>query len=116
MESIWRVSFSIVLIVMSVAISPLPESASYEGNIYKTCSYIDCHPKAEMNLAGYKAHVQLTPGKNPVEFYVCSFFVILTIGSFVPLIIFTVLDMARNVFPNLAVTDIPRFIKRILKR
>jgi len=77
-----------------------PASASYHENIYKTCSDIDCHPRSEMNLAGYKAHVVLTPGKNPIEFYVASFFVVLTLGSFIPLMIFTVLDMARNVFPN----------------
>ena len=77
-----------------------PKSAAYKDNIYKTCSNIDCHPDAEMNLAGYKAHVMLTMKRNPVEFIVCSFFVILTIGSFVPLMIFTVLDMLRNVFPN----------------
>jgi hypothetical protein len=77
-----------------------PESASYKENIYKTCSDIDCHPEAEMNLAGYKAHVIVTPEKNPVEFYVCVFFVLLTLGSFIPLMIFTVLDMARHVFPN----------------
>jgi len=80
-----------------------PESASHEDNIYKTCSDIDCHPSAEMNLAGYKAHVLLTPEKNPIEFYVCCFFVVLTLGSFIPLMIFTVLDMARNVFPNAVV-------------
>lgn len=79
-----------------------PESASYKKNIYKTCSDIDCHPEAEMNLAGYKAHVLLTAKKNPIEYYVCCFFVFLTLGSFIPLMIFTVLDMARNVFPNLA--------------
>jgi hypothetical protein len=77
-----------------------PASASYHKNIYKTCSDIDCHPQAEMNLAGYKAHVVLTPKKNPFEFYVASFFVLLTLGSFIPLMVFTVLDMARNVFPN----------------
>ena len=69
-----------------------------------------------MNLAGYKAHVLLTPKKNPIEFYVCCFFVILTLGSFIPLMIFTVLDMARNVFPNLAITDLITLIRRILKR
>ena len=79
-----------------------PKSASHKDNIYKTCSNIDCHPDAEMSLAGYKAHVMLTMGRNPIEFIVCSFFVILTIGSFVPLMIFTVLDMLRNVFPNYA--------------
>jgi hypothetical protein len=77
-----------------------PASASYHENIYKTCSDIDCHPQSEMNLAGYKAHVVLTPQKNPIEFYVACFFVLLTLGSFIPLMIFTVLDMARNVFPN----------------
>ncbi len=79
-----------------------PDSASYRDNIYKTCSDVSCHPDAELNLSGYKAHVLLEPGKNPVEFYVCVFFVLLTLGSFIPLMIFTVLDMARNVFPNAA--------------
>ncbi len=79
-----------------------PKSASYKDNIYKTCSDIDCHPDAEMNLAGYKAHVILSSDRNPVEFYVCVFFVLLTLGSFIPVMIFTVLDMARNAFPNFA--------------
>ena len=77
-----------------------PQSAAYKDNIFKTCSYIDCHPDAELNLAGYKAHVVLSPEKNPIEFYVAAFFVILTLGAFIPLMIFTVLDMARNIFPN----------------
>jgi len=83
-----------------------PESASYEDNIFKTCSDISCHFDAEMNLAGYKAHVVISPKENPVEFYVCVFFVVLTIGSFLPLMIFTVLDMARNVFPNAALLNL----------
>ncbi len=77
-----------------------PQSAAYKDNIFKTCSYIDCHPDAELNLAGYKAHVVLSPEKNPIEFYVAAFFVILTLGAFIPLMVFTVLDMARNIFPN----------------
>jgi hypothetical protein len=55
-----------------------------------------------MNLAGYKAHVIVAPHKNPVEFYAVVFFVLLTLGSFIPLMIFTVLDMLRNIFPNAA--------------
>ena len=79
-----------------------PTSASYKDNIYKTCSDIDCHPDAEMNLAGYKAHVIVSPTMNPVEYTVIVFFVLLTLGSFIPLMIFSVLDMARNVFPNVS--------------
>ncbi len=85
------------------------DSSTHSDNIYKTCSDIDCHPDSKMNLAGYKAHVVLVPEKNPVEFYVCVFFVFLTLGSFIPVMIFTVLDMARNVFPNFA------FIKKVKK-
>jgi hypothetical protein len=59
-----------------------------------------------MNLAGYKAHVVLTPEKNPIEFYVCCFFVLLTLGAFIPLMIFTVLDMARNIFPNASLQNL----------
>ncbi len=77
-----------------------PASASYKDNIYKTCSDIDCHPDAQMNLAGYKAHVVVSSKRNPAEFAFCVFFVVLTLGSFIPLMIFTVLDMARSVFPN----------------
>ena len=77
-----------------------PQAASYKNNIYLTCSDIDCHPNAALNLAGYKAHVIIAPQRNPLEFYVCVFFVVLTIGSFIPLMLFTVLDMARNVFPK----------------
>jgi len=83
-----------------------PQSASYTDNIFKTCSYIDCHPDAQMNLAGYKAHVVLTAEKNPIEFYVCCFFVLLTLGAFIPLMIFTVLDMARNIFPNASLQNL----------
>ena len=92
-----------------------PASASYHENIFKTCSDIDCHPGAAMNLAGYKAHVVLTPSKNPIEFYVACFFVLLTLGSFIPLMIFTVLDMARNVFPN-AVLPVVFFKRRRIRK
>ena len=79
-----------------------PESAAYKDNIYKTCSAVECHPRAALNLAGYKAHVIVAPHKNPVEFYAVVFFVLLTLGSFIPLMLFTVLDMLRNLFPNAA--------------
>ncbi len=79
-----------------------PQAATYKDNIYKTCSAVGCHPDAELNLAGYKAHVIVSLEKNPVEFAVIIFFTLLTLGSFLPLILFTVLDMARHVFPNAA--------------
>ncbi len=85
-----------------------PDSATYHENIYKTCSDIDCHPKAKLNLTGYKAHVVISPTSNPVEFYFASFFVLLTIGSFVPLMLFTVLDMARHVFPHFSFSKLIR--------
>jgi hypothetical protein len=77
-----------------------PESAASKNNIFKACSAVECHPKAQMNLAGYKAHVIVAPHKNPMEFYAVVFFVLLTLGSFIPLMLFTVLDMLRNIFPN----------------
>jgi hypothetical protein len=77
-----------------------PASASYWKNIYKTCSEIGCHAGAALNLAGYKAHVLISPHKNRAEFYTVLFFVLLTLGSFIPLMIFTVLDMLRSIFPN----------------
>src|SRR5437763_3788388 len=49
-----------------------------------------------------KTHVIVAPHKNPVEFYAVVFFVMLTLGSFIPLMLFTVLDMLRNIFPNAA--------------
>ena len=79
-----------------------PASAAFKENIYKTCSATECHPDAALNLAGYKAHVIVAPHKNPIEFYAVVFFVLLTLGSFIPLMIFTVLDMLRNIFPNAA--------------
>ena len=56
--------------------------------------------RADINLSGYKAHVIVSPTTNPAEFWVCVFFVLLTLGSFLPLMLFTVLDMVRNIFPN----------------
>lgn len=90
-----------------------PQSAAYKSNIYKTCSASECHPDAALNLSGYKAHVIVVPHKNPLEFYVVLFFVLLTLGCFIPLMLFTVLDMLRNIFPNVSFINILKNKKKI---
>ena len=87
-----------------------PRSAVYPANRLNVCSNIDCHPNASQNLTEYKVHLLADSKRHPVEFFVSLFFVILTLMSFVPIMIAAILDLIREIIPGahtFEVRDLP---------
>jgi cytochrome b subunit of formate dehydrogenase len=76
-----------------------PRSAVYPANRLQACSNIDCHPNANQNLTEYKVHLLADRVRHPIEFYVSLFFVILTLTSFIPIMIAAILDLIREILP-----------------
>ncbi|MBN2107385.1 MAG: hypothetical protein JW832_08150 [Deltaproteobacteria bacterium] len=76
-----------------------PRSAVYPANRLKACSNLDCHPDAGQNLTEYKVHLLADRARHPVEFYVSLFFVLLTLFSFIPIMIAAILDLVREILP-----------------
>jgi hypothetical protein len=76
------------------------KSAVHVSQRSKTCSQIDCHMGSDEKLAGFKPHVIADRKRHPIEYYVSAFFVTLTLGSFVPLMVMTILDIGRKLFPD----------------
>ncbi len=76
-----------------------PRSAVYPANRLQACSNIDCHPDANQNLTEYKVHLLADRERHPIEFYVSLFFVLLTLTSFIPIMIAAILDLIREILP-----------------
>jgi hypothetical protein len=79
-----------------------PQSSVHESERSNTCSTLDCHPGADPKLAEYNPHAAPDLERNPVVFFVAVFFFILTTGTFAYLMLMTVLDIARRLFPHAA--------------
>lgn len=80
-----------------------PESAVYKGNRYKTCRDEGCHPSAGKNMGDIKMHVSIDKNMYPAEYYTALAFTGLTLGAFVPLMLFLLLELIREMFPNLKI-------------
>ncbi|MCX5900962.1 MAG: hypothetical protein NTX06_09560 [Proteobacteria bacterium] len=76
-----------------------PGSAVNPANRLNACSNLDCHPNANQKLTDYKVHLLADRERHPAEFYVSLFFVILTLASFIPIMIAAILDLIREIFP-----------------
>jgi len=77
-----------------------PESAVYEKNRYKTCKNGRCHPSATENMGDIRMHVVIDKKMYPAEYYTALGFTALTLGAFVPLMLFLILELIREMFPN----------------
>ncbi|AEI15639.1 multiheme C-type cytochrome [Flexistipes sinusarabici DSM 4947] len=79
-----------------------PESAVHESNRWKTCARPSCHPDAGPGMGEVRMHVVIDKKLYPYEYYTALGFTILTLGAFIPLIIVLVLELIRDLFPNLS--------------
>lgn len=79
-----------------------PQSSVHKEELIKTCSTLDCHPGVDPKLAGFNPHASPDLERNPVVFYIAVFFYLLTTGTFVFLMLMTILDAARRLFPHAA--------------
>ena len=77
-----------------------PRSTVHPQNRFAVCSNIDCHPNADLKLMDFKVHLLASRDLHPAEFYVSLFFVILTLSSFIPIMLAAILDVIRQMFPG----------------
>lgn len=77
-----------------------PLSITHENNKVKSCSNIDCHPKASPKLARYKVHAEFNLEQSPIQYYFTVFFIAITGFTLLPLMGIIFLDLVRRLFPN----------------
>ncbi len=75
-------------------------SSTHPKNKGQICNSMDCHPKASPKLGSYNVHAEFNLDESPVEYYFTVFFIILTGGTLLPLMVIMFLDMLRRLFPN----------------
>jgi len=77
-----------------------PKSAVNPANKAKICATDDCHPNASPRLATYETHPEFNLDKDPAQYYFTTFFIFLTGGTLLPLMLIMFLDMVRRLFPH----------------
>jgi len=78
------------------------DSSVNPNNRWKTCARKSCHPKAEPGIANVRMHVVIDKDKYPYEYYTALGFTALTLGAYTPLAILLILELIRDIFPNLS--------------
>lgn len=79
-----------------------PQSSVARENRWQTCSRKSCHPNAGKNIGDVRMHVVIDKEQYPPEYYTALGFTGLTLGAFIPLMIVLVLELIREIFPNLS--------------
>lgn len=79
-----------------------PESAVHKDYRWKTCAKSGCHPKAGEGLGNVRMHVAIDKELYPMEYYTALGFTTLTLGAFFPLMLVVILELIREIFPNLS--------------
>ncbi len=77
-----------------------PNASTYVKNKGKICASMDCHPSASPKLATYNMHSEFNLTQSPVQYYFTLFFIVLTGGTLLPLMVIIFLDILRRFFPN----------------
>jgi hypothetical protein len=79
-----------------------PQSATFEANRYLACKDADCHANPGQEFGMIRMHTVIDSSLYPIEFYVALGFTVLTIGAFYPLLILMILELIRELFPNVS--------------
>jgi len=79
-----------------------PASATFEDNRYLACKDTDCHVNPGKEFGMIRMHAVIDKDLYPIEFYTALGFTILTIGAFYPLLGLMILEMIRELFPNIS--------------
>ena len=77
-----------------------PDSSIHATNLATTCG--ECHPGISDRVASGRVHLELTPEKEPIVFWVAFGFKWLTIGTMMALIGHIILDIYRKVLTRMA--------------
>ncbi len=88
----------------SIKSSADPDSATNAANRGLTCVRADCHPNASTGLGKSYIHVVPTDRERfPIQFFLLAFFTVLTVVSFVSLMLVLILELIRMIFPNFTI-------------
>lgn len=85
-----------------------PQSSVSKEELIKTCSTLDCHPGADLKLAGFNPHASPDLERDPLIFFIYLFFYLLTTGTFIFLMLMIILDVARRLFPHISLLPTKR--------
>jgi len=77
-----------------------PNASTSDQNRGKICTTLDCHPSASPKLAKYGVHSEFNLTQSPVQYFFTAFFIVLTGGTLLPLMVVIFLDIVRRFFPN----------------
>jgi hypothetical protein len=77
-----------------------PNASTSEQNKGKICTTLDCHPTASPKLAKYGVHSEFNLTQSPAQYFFTAFFIVLTGGTLLPLMVIIFLDIVRRFFPN----------------
>ena len=77
-----------------------PNASTSAQNRGKICTTLDCHPNASPKLATYGVHAEFNLTQSPVQYFFTAFFIVLTGGTLLPLMVIIFLDIVRRFFPN----------------
>jgi hypothetical protein len=80
-----------------------PDSATHTENKGTICAKTDCHPKASPKLAKYGVHAEFNLTQNPIHYFITLFFIVLTGGTLLPLMVIIFLDLLRRLFPDITI-------------
>jgi len=75
-------------------------SVTSDNERYKACKKSGCHPNATKNMGNIRMHVVIDKDMYPAEYYTALGFSALTLGAFFPLMLFLILELIREIFPN----------------
>ena len=80
-----------------------PNASTSEQNKGKICTTLDCHPSASPKLAKYGVHSEFNLTQSPAQYFFTVFFIVLTGGTLLPLMVIIFLDIVRRFFPNASI-------------
>ncbi len=79
-----------------------PSSATHDNNKGQTCRSSACHPKANINLAGFQTHVSYDYEEYPLQFYMLMFFRVMLAVVLYGFLAIVFLELIRRLAPNIA--------------
>lgn len=104
-----------------------PRSATHPTRVVDSCRSAECHPGADRNIGAASVHLDLATVRGTLEFWVAVAFIVLTVVSFGPSLMFVLLELLQIVIGRhhhgahemveltKAVLDTPEGQKRLMR-
>ena len=74
-----------------------PQSAAYPARVADSCRSTACHPGADRNIGAAAVHLDLATERGTLEFWVAVGFIVLTVVTFGPSLMFVLLELFQLV-------------------